>query len=288
MLSEVIFYFGFGMLAGPALWLLALLEALDPQLPQLPLWADIVIWIFIVALPLVAAPLLVLLIVNPAPPPAKRQLDRRRTKTWPWRPFIIAEAANYDSAGPAAPNLLVIRGVDDEAALLLSFGSIATAINRFLLRLMQDRVVLGVAMVLIIGAAVISHVISSPPKSLIGIANYIRSVNASLNPVFTKAILVATVILLGIPGLFKCFFGREFLFGAMRCEIATDSAPDSIRARIVTLETPYQPLLSLMIRNATSTPRISKMHHKIYDYPDCVPEVAKWIRDIFPRPSSLG
>ena len=139
---DVIVYFCFAMLVGPVLWLSALLAALDPQLP---LWADIVL-VIVVVLPLAAAPLLVLLIVNPAPPSAKTRSDRQHTRTWAWRPFIIAEAANYDSVGPGAPDLLVIRGVDDEAALTLAFGSIFTAINRVLLRATQNRVVMLVAM----------------------------------------------------------------------------------------------------------------------------------------------
>src|SRR5215831_17058420 len=86
-------------------------------------------WAAMVVFPLaVATALLVRLIINPSPPPAKRQLDQ--AKTWASRPFTIAEEANYDSAGPHAPNLLVIRGVDDEPALALAFAAIATRINR--------------------------------------------------------------------------------------------------------------------------------------------------------------
>jgi hypothetical protein len=269
------------MLVGPYLWLLAWLAALDPQ-SELPLWADIVLWIFIVVLPLVAAPLLVLLIVNPPPPSAKTRLDRQHTKTWAWRPFIIAEAANYDSAGPGAPNLLVIRGIDDEAALMLAFGSIATAINRFLLRATQNRVVLGVVICLfVLGWALMSYLISSASRLWIDpdrIWNLYMSASTAL--------LAAPFILLLVPGIFKSWFGREFLFGAMRCEIATDSTPDSLRARIVTLETPYQPLML----GATNTLKISRMRHKIYDYPDCVPEIVKWIRglDSCPRVPAGG
>jgi hypothetical protein len=263
--SDVIFYFGFAMLAGPNLWLLAWLAALDPQW-ELPLWADIVRWI----LPLVAAPLLVLLIVNPPPPSAKTRLDRQHTKTWAWRPFIIAEAANYDSAGPGAPNLLVIRGIDDEAALMLAFGSIATAINRFLLRATQNRVVLAVVICLfVLGWALMRYLISSA-SGLWMDPDRIWNLYMSAS----TALLAAPFILLLVPGFFKSWFGKEFLFGAMRCEIATDSTPDSLRARIVTLETPYQPLML----GATNTLKISRMRHKIYDYPDCVPEIVKWIR----------
>src|SRR5262245_36526973 len=104
---DVIFYFCFVLFFGP----LILLAALGLHLSD---WADniFVVSLVVVVLPFVAAPLLVLLIINP-PPSAKKRLDRQ-TQTWAWRPFIIAEAANYDSVGPAAPNLLVIRGVDDE------------------------------------------------------------------------------------------------------------------------------------------------------------------------------
>jgi hypothetical protein len=56
-------------------------------------------WAAMVVFPLaVATALLVRLIINPSPPPAKRQLDQ--AKTWASRPFTIAEETNYDSAGP--------------------------------------------------------------------------------------------------------------------------------------------------------------------------------------------
>jgi len=97
-------------------------------------WA-LVIFIAAGVLLVAIAVLLARLIINPSPPPAKQQLDRD-AKTWAGRPFRIAEAANYDSVGPHAPNLLVIRGVDDEAALILASGSIANTVNRFTLRVM--------------------------------------------------------------------------------------------------------------------------------------------------------
>lgn len=285
--QDVIIYFLFAMIAGPVLWLLALAAALESQL-QLPLWADILIFI-VVCLPLAAAPLLVLLIVNPAPPSAKTRLDRQHTKTqhtktqhtktWAWRPFIIAEAANYDSVGPGAPNLLVIRGVDDEAALTLAFGSITTAINRVLLRATQSRVVLLVVISLFaLGGVLMTFVIGS--KSWLWIdPGRIWNLSAALPGILA----VAPFILLLVPGIFNSWFGREFLFGAaMRCEIATDSTPDSLRARIVTLETPYQPIWTAP-RHANvfpqdGTSKIPRMRHKIYDYPVCVPEIVKWIK----------
>jgi hypothetical protein len=77
--------------------------------------------------------LLVRLFMNPSPRPDKRQLVRR-AKTWASRPHEIADLANYDSAGPLTPSMLVIRGVDDEAALALAFGSIASAMSRLAAR----------------------------------------------------------------------------------------------------------------------------------------------------------
>jgi hypothetical protein len=220
---------------------------------------------------------LVRLIINPSPPPAKRQLDRQ-TKIWAWRPFDIAEAANYDSVGPQAPDLLVIRGVDDEAALALAFGSIANAINRFALKVMW-KWLYPLMSVIVSFFVLLGYLLRS--GSGIDFALVLK-----IGGLSWVVLMASTFVLLLIPGLFNSWFAREFLIGALRCEIAADSAPDSTRARIVTLATPYQPLpirglFGLRSPRAESTSTISSMRHKIYNYPGCAPEIVKWVNEHF-------
>jgi hypothetical protein len=193
---------------------------------------------------------------------------------------------NYDSVGPAAPNLLVIRGVDDEASLALAFGSIATAINRFVLRAMWKWINLLI-IPLSVGVLVESFVRSGLDSDLFFERIFGDNPGTPVLILFLGlgVAMVSTFILLLVPALFNGRFGREFLIGAIRCEIATDSTPDSVRARIITLETPYQPLVPNTSirptwRTALSPQDFSlRMRHKIYDYPDCVPGIVKWIKE---------
>jgi hypothetical protein len=266
----------------------ALLPIMTLPLEAYPRWAIIVAGLIAFVMTFVAASLLVLLIVNP-PPTSVTWFGtwlNRQTKTWARRPFILAEAVNYDSVGPAAPNLLVIRGVDDEAALALAFGSIATAINRFVLRAMWKWINLLI-IPLGIGVLVESFVRSGLDPDLFFERIFGDNPGTPVLILFLGlgVAMVSTFILLLVPALFNGRFGREFLIGAIRCEIATDSTPDSVRARIITLETPYQPLVPNTSirptwRTALSPQDFSlRMRHKIYDHPDCVPGIVKWIKE---------
>jgi hypothetical protein len=237
-------------------------------------WA-LVLFIVAGVLLVTIAVLLARLIINPSPPPAKQQLDRD-AKTWAGRPFRIAEAANYDSTGPCAPNLLVVRGVDDEAALILAFGSIANTVNRFTLRVMWKWLTFLVGVTASGYWLETSGLIRQPwidPARVDEIGRMIWLV-----------LMVGTFFLLVLPGLFNSRFGREFTIGALRCEIAADSAPDSIRARILTLETPYEPLplrtpAQWLLLWWQRPPTTSRMRHKIYNYPGCAPEIAEWLNE---------
>src|SRR5215471_7088509 len=228
-------------------------------------WVKTGILLAMFVFPAAAAALLVRLIINPGRPSDRKGSDRQ-TNRWAWRPFIIADSANYESAGPHAPNLLVIRGVDDEAALVLAFGAIATRINRLLLGATW-KTIYPVLVLLYAGSVLTRYTewFDLDPDVFLQLRVHLWLILVSV-----------TAILLLLPALLNSRFGREFLIGAFRCEIAADSAPDYLtRARLITLETPYQPLpfggLSLRIRsNGSST---SSIRHKLYNYPSCVPEI---------------
>jgi hypothetical protein len=162
----------------------------------------VLLYVLVLAVSAAASALLVRWVINPPP---KVPLDRT-SNPWPWRPFDIAEHVNYDSTSALAPKVLVIRGVDDEAALALAFGAIATALNRFILTVTWKW----------------------------------------LYPVV-----------------------------GVRCEIATDSVPDSRQVHIVTLKPSYRELVP---QGGVSDEPSSK-RHTIYDHPDCRREVVKWIAE---------
>jgi hypothetical protein len=238
-------------------------------------------WAAMVVFPLaMATALLVRLIINPSPPPAKRQLGQ--AKTWASRPFTIANDANYDSAGPDAPNLLVIRGVDDEAALALAFAAIATRINRVVIGVIWKLILLFMFLVGLADSLAfwvlnwLGYIDNNSPSALSELhTNIMRPYGWAL-----LAAAVSALMLVVVPALFRTWFGTEFLIGAARCEVVTDSVPDSTPSRIITLETPYYPPFPWMqAEQARSS--TARMHHKIYNYPGCVPEIVKWVNEHF-------
>jgi hypothetical protein len=239
-------------------------------------------WAAMVVFPLaVATALLVRLIINPSPPAAKRQLDQ--AKTWASRPFTIAEEANYDSAGPHAPNLLVIRGVDDEAALALAFAAIATRINRAAMGATWKLLLCFMFLLAWVVDTLGPWILKGLGRIDFNSPSALPELHDNISRLFGWALLAAAasaLMLVAIPALFRTWFGREFLIGAARCEVATDSVPDSIPSRIITLETPYyRPFPWVQAEQARSS--TSTMHHEIYNYPGCVLEIVKWVNEHF-------
>jgi hypothetical protein len=225
--------------------------------------------------------------MNPAPPEAKRQLARQN-KTWASRPFTIAEKTNYDSAGPHAPNLLVIRGVDDEAALAFASGAIATRINHLTLgvlwkvALLLSLVPLLLGLMLSVGFLVARLVVDTLiTRKAVDMLITLDELGHAYQATYRTFVFAVIAILFAVPALLNSMrFGREFLIGATRCEVATDSVPDSTRSRIITLQTPdYEPLPKMYWKSKQAPSSAPSMHHAIYNYPDCVPAIVKWINE---------
>jgi pimeloyl-ACP methyl ester carboxylesterase len=272
-----------------ALGLLGPTDWLPDDVSDISLILVLLIWFLIAVVVGVVSYLLVHLFLNPsprlgriaeqikmrAPRPlriAKLEQLVEQIKVWGSRPFKIARLANYNTTGPPAPNLLVIRGVDDEAAFMLACGSIATAISHLAVRVLTSGRV--VFLILFVGVG-LGHTINRGLNNR-GLSHF----PDWFDQLFFQAGLF---VLMGLicfsllaPGLFNCVFGTEFAIGATRCEIAHDSTPDSTRTRIVTLKTPDQRLLP---NGQDSTSSASNMHHRIYNYPSCALEIVRWINE---------
>src|SRR5262249_36089519 len=151
-----------------------------------------------------------------------------------------AEAADYQKA---APRMLVLRGVDDEASLSLAAGSIGSRLSYLLL----------------VGAL----------PWLYWIVFLLASLGAA-NLLFFRIIMV--VCILGAPlslilsGIFKSAFGREFLLNAIACDIAADSIPDTVNKVEAKTLPPVEAASFLQMR------------HGIYNHPQCVDEIMRWLR----------
>ena len=163
------------------------------------------------------------------------------------RPLKIQEAAAYNSRDAAAPRMLVLRGVDDEAALLLAVGAIGARLSDIILFSAIRWVLVAWIVVLLFG------------KFLLDKAT------ADLLLMWLIAVAaIGALVFFFLFGVFKAAFGKEFLIGAMRCEIAADSMPDT----------------SGPIDAITLAPDIEASRHGIYSHPLCVSEIVDWLRPI--------
>jgi hypothetical protein len=160
----------------------------------------------------------------------------------------IEEAASYPAIGLSGPSMLVIRGVDDEAALSLAAGSIGSRLSSQFLFVLPTVISVGVFVFALLG--------------WFGL----RTDSPVL--VLTAGGASATLLLLFLPGICKSAFGREFLTTGLVCEIAADSVPDACRR--IDAET---------LSPIASTPG-RLLRHGLYDHPECVNRIVRWIRAV--------
>lgn len=161
------------------------------------------------------------------------------------RPLKIRDAAAYNFRGAAAPRMLVIRGVDDEAALFLAVGAIGARLSYIILFSAIRWVVVAYFGMVLLSATVLDKGTTGP------LLEWLTAVAA-----------FGAVVFYFLFGVFKSVFGKEFVRGAMRCEIAADSMPDT----------------SGPIDAVTLAPDINASRHGIYSHPQCVSEIVGWLR----------
>jgi len=175
-----------------------------------------------------------------------------------WLPSIVAKrgraleilaATTYPTVGASGPQMLVIRGVDDEAALSLAAGSIGSRLSALFLFIV-------IPMVLFSGVG------------LLALFDRLGVQTGLLLFIVMDGAALAALILLFLPGICKSAFGREFVTTAFICEIAAESAPDtSGRIDAVTLSP---------IRGTAG----QRMRHRLYDHPECVSRIVHWLRTV--------
>ena len=164
---------------------------------------------------------------------------------WNGRTSKIIRAATYDTRSDCTPRMLVIRGVDDEASLSLAAAAIGSRLSH------------------IIVFSVVPW-IYVPGFFLAIILNGLFKENPMVDSLMKVVIVVSALGALAffvLLGLFKSAFGKEFLIGTMRCDIAVDSVPDT-----------SQRVEAITLAPQTGTPR-----HQIYSHPQCVSEIVGWL-----------
>jgi hypothetical protein len=156
----------------------------------------------------------------------------------------------------------VLRGVDDEAGLILAVGSVGTRLSSLALvlsmRLAQVLMyVMVLALVVVVAAGIWEEF--QPAKE------FIRSVLE--NPFYATPIIGMVCLFFAIPiisGLFKSVYGRELIVGGYFCDIKSASAPDSSNdATVVTLPPGHR----------------TGLRHKLYEHEDTINVIVKFIGD---------
>jgi hypothetical protein len=201
----------------------------------------------------VAAQLWIKIVLNLYPKKAYRHAERTdsyytltRGEGWGEWPYRIADAAYYDTRQFPDLKFLVLRGVDDEAALTLAAGAIGSRLNYLTMTWLGP-----IALVLALLAA--------------GWKGSIPGWNDGEFFSATNMVSFGVVISAMLSGVFKSAYGREFLIGAIRCDLASDSVPDlGHGGEAITLP----PL------NSTTQ---HELRHAIYDHPECIPAIAAWL-----------
>jgi hypothetical protein len=158
----------------------------------------------------------------------------------------IQEATSYPAVGLSGPQMLVIRGVDDEAALSLAAGAIGSRLSSQVLFLLPTLIGIGMSLLFVL--------------SWVGVQTESPLLVVTAGGAFTA------LVLLFLPGICKSVFGKEFMTTAFVCEIAADSAPDAARRIDAITLSP--------IRGTAG----HRMRHGIYDHPECVNQIVDWIR----------
>jgi hypothetical protein len=205
---------------------------------------------------------------------------------WSGRPSAIAKATNSGAPRHASyfikwtaeiypdetihrrARFLVIRGIDDEAALTLAAGAIGNRLTNVTLTRVAPAA--GGLFAILLLARIASGGFFDP----INFGDTQQFMGWLISILLLISILVIAALFL--PGAFKTVFGKEFLFGSARCDIAANSVPDfSNEIDVITFPQDEVSVASRTLR------------HAIYEHPSCAKEIVNWIVYRVGHPASV-
>lgn len=195
------------------------------------------------------------LVINPYPVyPGDWGRDDGDPDGWAYKPDRLANFSFYAPRQTTEDWLLVLRGIDDEASLILTAGSIGNRITRFILSILVPYAFQTLALIAVLIFAATS-VTGWEMKSLTAM-------------VLLGYALVAFIagIVVALPGLFRSVYGRELFLGSWRCEIEANSSPDSVKG--------------VQIKTLLEQPELTKrrFRHALYMNPEVPQCIGEWLR----------
>lgn len=195
--------------------------------------------------------------------------------------------ASFRNFSANSPPTLVLRGIDDEASLMLSLGLITTWISRLIFSVVTPLVLLGTLSPWIVEKVVgIGSVSGGHDRDVVSACLSRQPMPNTISPLLRQAveeyenelcinkildllsfwppIFLATLMF--FVSLALSTFGRELFFGGLFCEVNFGSAPDG------------RGLFEIRTLGESRDLR-RLLRHKLYDNAQCAPTIAQWIAD---------
>jgi hypothetical protein len=232
------------------------------------------------------------------------RLRARNTRT-------VDELVGLTSLSPSVRKhpLLVLRAVDDEAALTLAAATIGNRFSRLLERssykisvLIRFFFISLVVFILVLIAISffwsLDHFMASASAFMTPFLGFLQPVSDFMAwafktrflqflqpvfsfegfPAFARGLVLAFFAFLFLPGVFNSAYGRELLPIFQGCEINSQSAPDSIdrQSEFQSESTPTNWGMVVTLHQAEEARR--GLRHGLYDHPQCAERIAGWLQ----------
>ncbi len=177
---------------------------------------------------------------------------------------LLSQQSSHGPLSRFEGKLLILRSIDDEAALTLAVGSIGAKLSNIVISLFGFPLFhLFIFSYLLLFLAFVIESIFKVRLFTDSIGTFIMIIVmfSFVSIIIAPAIVLLTTLL---SAVFQSVFGREILITPLICEVNSQSVPDnSEKAHIVTLvRSPHKSL-----------------RHGLYDHPHTVPTIEAWFRD---------
>jgi hypothetical protein len=223
----------------------------------------------------------------------------------------VDELVGLTSLSPSVRKhpLLVLRAVDDEAALTLAAATIGNRFSRLLERSSYKISVLirfffiSLFVFILVLIAIsffwsLDHFMASASAFMSPFLGFLQPVSDFMAwafktrllqflqpvfsfegfPAFARGLVLAFFAFLFLPGVFNSAYGRELLPIFQGCEINSQSAPDSIdrQSEFQSESTPTNWGMVVTLHQAEEARR--GLRHGLYDHPQCAERIAGWLQ----------
>ena len=152
--------------------------------------------------------------------------------------------------------LLVVRAMDDEASLILAFGTITNYLTT-----KSIMITYWIMMTLAFSVPLLWLIFFFVAQRSPG--NHYPSWYEDVAKLFCSTFIIT---LLGLLAVARAAHGRELAVSPMECHNNTQSTPDAMGlSKIITL-----------VRRTY----VKSLHHCIYDHEDCAKTISDWVRSL--------